>query len=1139
MIRLFFLVVFLLALCMFSVQAQIKFEHLETDIGFDNINVLCRDSYGYLWIGNNRQGLMRHNSYTLDVFTHKPTDSSSITNNTIYAIYQDKKNRLWVGTQKGLNRSVYQTGTFVQYLHKPEILHSLPYNTVFSIMEDAKDVLWIVTDSSICHYNEKTDDFHNYVLPLSGSTAFQFCSMVQDKDGRYWVSTNQSGICEFFPDQGKLVPIADPAATTHNKSFKTLYIDKDNSIWICSYGEGLTQFDPRQKTFRHFSTTGDGTGTNGKIVRNALDWENNYLLVGVDQGGVNVLNKTTGTFTYIKGEQELSSDGIYTFFHDKEGILWVGTSRGGINYYNPKKSQFKKYQKLPGLRQNSLPHNLVGCFMEDSEGKTWIGTDGGGITIFDKKKQTFTNFSTLTTTPPNQYTLNVIRSMVEDKWGKVWILTWNEGLWVYDKTTRKVSQVTFPDVKDERFKAPYWNLTMDKKGRFWLSFPEGALFLLNKNMTVVASFFGKEEKKYAGSSPMIHESEKGIFFISNQGVYQFNEQDATFIQIIKQKEVIDLQIDKAGYFYVASIDNGLSVYDKDRHLQAHYLEENGLTSRYLQAIKLDQDDHLWISSINGLAKFDRVHKQFTYYDKEDGLQGNQFFLQSAYCDKDGQLFFGGVNGFSTFQPAFIKPNNLVPPVYIHEIKLLNKPIGVHTKTSRLQQQDNNATTELLLRWNENMITFEFVGVNFTNPNKNQYAYKLENFDTDWIYTDASRRYATYTNLLPGTYVFHVKASNNNGIWNDKGATVQIIIQPPFWREIWFYMLIVGLTLALIYTYIQWSKRKLRKDKELLTQKVAERTQVIQKQHNLLDDKNQELEVQKNEIQSQNEELVRQNEILQEQRDLNAYKSLMIQDLNQNLEKRIQEKTQELTLTINELNKTVSELDRFIYSASHELSAPLKSILGLVYMAQKDPSNNNESDLMEYLQYIERYVLQLEDVMQALIEFSRNSKSEVKLEAINLYKVIMDTVDELKYIPGAEKTEFRVYIPEDVTISTDFIRLKMILNNLLSNSIKYRDTQKENSWMEITYCQNELRYFLSVSDNGIGIESGYQHKIFDMFFRATGVSVGTGLGLYIVKECVHRLHGEIQVQSILGEGTTFQLSFPCEVAVNSSTLLPKN
>ncbi|WP_109830232.1 YfiR/HmsC family protein [Reichenbachiella versicolor] len=293
--------------------------------------------------------------------------------------------------------------------------------------------------------------------------------------------------------------------------------------------------------------------------------------------------------------------------------------------------------------------------------------------------------------------------------------------------------------------------------------------------------------------------------------------------------------------------------------------------------------------------------------------------------------------------------------------------------------------------------------------------------------------------------------------------------------------------------------------------------------------NLQLAKQKEAISKHNHVLSQNNLELQEKRAMIEEKNNLINDLNHNLEERIELKTLELTDTINHLNKTVSELDRFIYSTSHELSAPLKSVLGLINIAKIDQSNNHQ----EYYQLIETSVLKLEDTIKSFVTFSRNSRQEIQNVECNLHLITSEIIEDMKFYDQTTKIDIQIKITEDIFIISDSMRLKIILSNLISNAIKYHDPQKENKWLKITYARSSESHIISIIDNGIGISNNQLDKIFEKFFRASSRSTGTGLGLYIVKDAVDHLQGTIQVKSDEGQGTEFVIELPFVVPIKSS------
>jgi len=1085
-------------------HGQLKFEQLQSKVGFDVINSIHRDSRGYLWIGNHRQGLMRHNSYETEVFGHSEIDSTTMSDNGVNRIYEGSEGTIWIGTRHGLNRYIRQANNFKRYYHYPSDSNSLQSNTVNNIYEDDKNNLWIITSKGVNLYIPGTDGFKSFNRSNELLSHYELSAMAMDHNGQYWIATLDPGLWLFDPKKDTVIYYGHAPAQPNRKKERHLFVDDDNKIWVSSKGNGIYIFDPQSKTYSEVPINDNGSGLNGNLTADIQKWDDQFLLISVDQGGVNIYDKKNKSFSYINGANNLSSDGVYCIDVDHEGIIWVGTSRGGVNFYNPNKYQFKTYAKDMQQQSNSLSYSIVSCFFEEENGNIWIGTDGGGINILNVKTDEVARFDDIINTPKHNYNIKTIRSISKDKNGSFWIATWNEGIWRYNPTTKSIENLTLKNAPNELANTPIWKLYIDKKNRFWITLMDGDIYLLDSDMSILSHFF-QNKIKHTIDAPLVHEFFGKIYATTNHGIYVFDEDMAIFKQLAQIENVLDLKMDKTNMYAITS-NNGLFVLNHNGKTLKHIYKPENIPTKYLLSIVQANNGKLWASSINGILELDIERNSYRSFNKRDGLQDNQFFIQSSLKTSNGNLLFGGIKGLTLLNPDSIIINSTPTPVHIEGIKLFNKPIDLSNERPD-SHYINSELPELKLNWNDKMLTIDFVGINFTSPLKNEYMYKLEGFDTDWIKTSANNRNATYTNLPPGEYLFTVKASNNSGVWNNKGASLKISVKSPFWKEPWFIFCLIASIIAITFIYIERIELKLRKDKELLQQKVNERTKVIQEQHNLLNERNKE-------IQSQNEELRVQNEVLFEQRDI-------INALNKKLEMKVEQKTTELTISIKELNKTIGELDRFIYSTSHELSAPMKSVLGLVNIAKSDMNGN----IGEYFDYIEKSILKQEEVIKALISFSRNSRSEVKIEPIELNQAILDSIEELKYMDNFNTIDFHLDIDNGLVIYTDFIRFKIIINNLLSNAIKYTDPKKEKRWVKIK-CQQQSQFFtLSVSDNGIGIEREYLHQVFDMFFRATEHSTGTGLGLYIVLESMKRLNGHINVASEKKVGSEFNLVFP--------------
>jgi signal transduction histidine kinase len=414
-----------------------------------------------------------------------------------------------------------------------------------------------------------------------------------------------------------------------------------------------------------------------------------------------------------------------------------------------------------------------------------------------------------------------------------------------------------------------------------------------------------------------------------------------------------------------------------------------------------------------------------------------------------------------------------------------------------------------------LITLQFSAFNFLSPDKIIYAYKLEGFNDDWQNTGKDHS-VTFTNLDPGSYRLIVRASFNGQVWGPQ-KSLTIIIQTPWWKTSYFRWIAFLLFVAAGYIYYRYRTYQLKQRKKELEHLVSLQGQEIQKQNHDLAAQNEELKAQNDEMTAQQEMIVEQNQLLNE-----AKKSL--QAINESLEQVVDQRTEKLNETIHQLNKTIRELDAFVYSASHDLIAPMKSVMGLIELARR---HNQNEEISTYIDHIERSVKKLEDVILNMIQYSQNSSLEVIYEEVNLFALIQESIADLKFYPGMEAMTFMIDFNNDAKVMCDRNRLRIILNNLIGNSVKYRDDRKESNEVQIRFEKGKTIWKLEIQDNGIGIDKQYLSRVFEMFFRATDRSKGSGLGLYIVKETVERLYGEIYVDSEKGKWTKFTIAIPHE------------
>ncbi len=703
----------------------------------------------------------------------------------VLSIYEDKSGTFWLGTiDGGLNVFDHQNEQFFSYKNNSENPTSLSNNTVSSIYEDSKGNLWIGTSGGgVNIFDRINKKFTRYVYnpnvpsSLSHNNVTRIC---EDNLGTLWISTLGGGLNRVInrEDTHRIAFIhyknnPNNPTNLNDNDIANLYIDKNNIMWIATSGGGLSRtissLDAKSSlsfiSYRHNSF--DKSSLNVDNVTYTYKDNSGLLWVGTWGGGIHILNTQQKSFRHFKHEPNdpftLSANEVTTIYEDKSGTLWIGTSDGGLNKMDGSTNKFTHYKNNPD-DQNSLNDNMVSAIYEDLSGTLWIGTWNGGLNKFDRKKEKFYAYKH-DVLNPKSISDNRILAICEDPSGAMWIGTNFGGLNRFEK-----NRETFTHYKHD---PNYINgisdnfisvIIKDRSGVLWFGTMFGGLDALDYR-----------EGKF------IH--------------YNFNADSSTSFSPFK---ISSLYEDKSGNIWVGTQDRGLIKLNKENGQIKNFRMRDGLPNDYIVGIVEDEHGNLWLSTNYGLSKFNPLTGTFRNYDAEDGLQSNEFDLHSS-CrkSKTGELIFGGTNGFNIFYPDSIKDNPHIPPIVITDFYLFNEsvPVGYDSLSDRsILKKSVSQSESIELNYSEKILSFEFAALDFHSPEKNKYAYLMEGFDNDWTYTDASRNLATYTNLDPGEYIFRVKGTNNDGIWNEKGASIKIIILPPLWRTTLayiFYVIIIG------------------------------------------------------------------------------------------------------------------------------------------------------------------------------------------------------------------------------------------------------------------------------------------------------------------------------------------------------------
>lgn len=816
---------------------NMTFHYLTANDGLSQNRVRCilRDSREYMWFGT-YDGLNRYNSSQVTVYRNQANNPKSISCERIVDIHEDAEKNIWVATEDGLNIYVPDDGSFISYKNIPSDSSSISGNYINCIYTDNQHQVWFGIEDGeegLNKWNPDTKTFTRYKITGSKNITFanSITGIVQDKNGNIWVAGKDNMLLRFDPDKSTFTRYENTSMDNSLGMIKLLFIDDENIIWIATYGAGLFSFDPVLNKFTKYSSLGNGKGTSGKLIYDIIQEDHDNLLIAIDQGGINRFNKRTKSFEYMSYEPNhtdgLNNNGIWCLYKDNEGILWVGTSGGGVNICNPKSEKFKLFRNIPG-EPNSLSYDVVGSIYEDSKGLLWIATDGGGVSVYNPKTQNFKNYKN---DPKDPFSLqsNVIRHVVEDKNHDYWIGTWDGGLIKLDHKTGRFTQY-LPE-SSEPYRIPgrnIWNSVVDHNGIIWLSTTEFGVDLLDPDKGFIKRFRPNPEEEGALSHRYVNflyeDSHLNMWLCTNDGLDLFDSITNSF-KIYKGFPSNDIRSfieDKEGYYWAGTISKGIIRFKRDGGILKVYDTSNGLPSNLINGILEDENNNIWISTGDGISRINYKTGKIKNYTDGDGLQGRQFFIHSCLKTRSGEMYFGGFNGFNAFFPDSLKDNDYIPPVYINEFQLFNKPVPTGGPNSPLQKVIEQ-TKEIVLNWKQSVFSFEFVAINYTHPKMNLYAYKMEGFDKDWSYTNANRRLATYTNLDPGEYIFHVKASNNDGVWNEQGTSVKIRITPPWWQT-WFARgAAIIFLLSLTYFVFLLRVRNIRKHNQNLELQVAERT----------------------------------------------------------------------------------------------------------------------------------------------------------------------------------------------------------------------------------------------------------------------------------------------------------------------------
>ena len=813
---------------------QMKFDHLSVDNGLSNNIVKCvlRDSKGYLWVGTGR-GLNRYDGDRFKLFEYSESDTNSLSYNYINSIYEDRNNTLWVGTTSGLNMYDRKTERFKRFVHSESDAQTISNSTIKSVVADKNGFIWVATKYGLNLLLKEKGVFKRFFPGTKEQTEINCINDLSvDNNGMVWFSTNSNLLCCLNPSTQKISSYIVPLTSTW-KTLSCIAIDSAGNIWIGTTADGLFLFEPSSNRFTKTPVKSADFSTSGINIKDLYIEDATHLLIGINGGGLARLNIKSKKIQYYLNDQNdpnsLNSNGVWSLYKDSEGLLYVGTCNGGLNIYNPNKGRFKTFTHNP-KNPNSLCGNQVFRFFEDSFGLIWIGTDEGGLSLYNPKLNTFKSYRN---EPKNPHSIsgNSVVCIKEDQNRDIWVGTWANGLNRFDRKTGRFYR--YLSSSNDPTSLPsnnIFDIEPNGKGQIWVATYAKGVVLFDPHKGVVQKFTKENDGKNSISENTTRLIKSINFhklgFVTLNGYCEYDSINHTFTHVkeLEKSSMYDIYKDAHGNLWAATLEKGLWIID-NKGVVKKYTKQNGFPSDNVLGIVPDNNKNIWVLTEVGISKYDTKSHQFLHYSSLDGISGKQFTNNAILITRDGTLYFGGNNGFNVFNTTSSHPNKIKPPVYIDEFRIFNNVVTPDSHESPLKEVISE-TTQIKLSYKQSMLSFGFTAVNMTFPRKTLYAYRMKGYDKSWNYTTFDRKYATYTNLEPGDYTFEVKATNNDGVWNETPASIGITVTPPFWKTYFAYfiylLLIIGSVWRLRYTLRRRYELKSQQEFERLeTQKTKE------------------------------------------------------------------------------------------------------------------------------------------------------------------------------------------------------------------------------------------------------------------------------------------------------------------------------
>lgn len=843
---LIFLISWLLISYSLAQSNSIKFNHIGSDQGLSQnfISCILQDKKGFMWFGT-KDGLNRFDGYSFVVYQHDSFDSTTISANYITTLLEDSRSLLWVGTLNGgLNCFNRKTESFLHIRYDSDLVKDFVDFEIKAIAEDKNGNIWVAirgfgiikliiksqmpleyTDEPIIiNSDDKSTPYFNII------TCLKF-----DSDNMLWIGT-ENGLMKFNPVTHKIdryeILTKNPKAPTspYDKNVGAIYESRNGDFWLGTLS-GLVKFDRTNGTYKLFPHQYEIFRYGwGRIIDITEDKSGNLWLAS--SADLMRFDPKTLNYFYYKNNpldvNSLSYSSISSIYIDRTGILWVGTSGMGINYYDSKAERFST------LTRKLSPESRISGFsvraiLEESDEIVWVSSEV--LTRWNRKTGEIKSYEA-SSNNLDKFGNTGAWSMIKASDGKIWTAT-SEGVYRYDPETSVARQYKF-NSKDSLGlpQKEVYTVFEDRNKNIWIATENYFCKLIDVQEGIFKKYLYQNlpPTNELARTVIVQDNSGTIWLGTKEGLLRFDETKGIFYkfkndplnaQTLSNNLIKSICIDpysRSDVLWIGTAGGGLNRFDIQKNIFTHFTEKDGLPNNVVYGILPDKSGNLWLSTNKGLSCFNPANKIFRNYDSRDGLQSNEFNTGASFISKKVEMFFGGIKGMNYFYPEKIVDNPNKPSIVFTNLKIRDQNITLKNN-NQLLKSSISESDKIILSHSDDVITLEFAALDFSAPEKNQYAYKLENFNRDWIYS-GNVRTATFTNLPPGEYIFRVKASNNDGVWNEAGIALTLIIKPPWWNTWWSYIIYGLILLTGLYLLRRYELNRLKLKNQLKLEKIT-------------------------------------------------------------------------------------------------------------------------------------------------------------------------------------------------------------------------------------------------------------------------------------------------------------------------------